>query len=191
MKNASKHGFTVIELLIVIAIIAVIVSLLIPAVQMAREAARRSQCINNLKQLALGCLNHESAVKVLPTAGWGPICMGHPDAGTGVTQPGGWLYNIMPYIEESTLYKSQGGLTGTALIAAAKAVSMTPLNCMYCPSRRPVQLYPDLATKPAIHGDDVSAVLAAFGTAECVSGLRLQCYVVFDHVSYGNGSRGS
>ena len=71
-----------------------------------------------------------------------------------------------PWPSESTLYKSQGGLTRTALIAAAKAVSMTPLNCMYCPSRRPVQLYPDLATKPAIHGDDVSAVLAAFGTAD-------------------------
>ncbi len=164
--RTTRKAFTVIELLIVIAIIAVIASLLIPAVQAAREAARRSQCINNLKQLALGCLNHESATKVFPTAGWGPICMGHPDAGTGITQPGGWLYNIMPYIEQRDLYKSQGGLTGTALVAAAKEVSMTPLKCMYCPSRRPVQVYPDLASKPAIWGPEVTAVLASLGSED-------------------------
>ncbi len=164
----TSKGFTVIELLIVIAIIAVIASLLIPAVQAAREAARRSQCVNNLKQLALGCLNHESALKVLPTAGWGPIGMGHPDAGTGITQPGGWLYNIMPYIEESALYKSQGGLTGTPLQSAAIATAMTPLKVMYCPSRRPVQTYPQLTWLPNIKADTMTLVNSVLGTAQAV-----------------------
>ena len=141
-SSKSVRGFTLVELLVVIAIIGILISLLLPAVQAAREAARRAQCVNNLKQLALGCLNHESAVKALPSGGWGSLAMGHPDAGVGITQPGGWLFNILPYIEESTLYKQQQGLTGTALQSAAKAVAMTPLNCMYCPSRRPVQTYP-------------------------------------------------
>jgi prepilin-type processing-associated H-X9-DG protein len=131
-----------VELLVVIAIIGILISLLLPAVQAAREAARRAQCVNNLKQLALACLNHESAVKTLPSGGYVCGVFGHPDAGCGIQQPGGWLFNILPYIEESTLYKKQQGLTGLPLQTAALSVAMTPLNCMYCPSRRPVQTYP-------------------------------------------------
>jgi prepilin-type processing-associated H-X9-DG protein len=142
-----------VELLVVIAIIGILISLLLPAVQAAREAARRAQCVNNLKQLALGCLNHESAVKTFPTAGWCIMTMGHPDAGVGMTQPGGWLFNIMPYLEASALYRKQQGLTGGALQAAAISVAQTPLNCLYCPSRRPAQLYPQKTT------------ITSFGTA--------------------------
>ena len=144
--SKSVRGFTLVELLVVIAIIGILISLLLPAVQAAREAARRAQCVNNLKQLALGCLNHESAVKTLPYAGWAFFTMGHPDAGVGVTQPGGWLFNVLPYLEQATLYKLQQGKTGgTGLAAAALTVAQTPLAAMYCPSRRPVQTYPLLS----------------------------------------------
>ena len=146
-----RAGFTLVELLVVIAIIGILISLLLPAVQAAREAARRAQCVNNLKQLGLACLNHESAVKTFPTGGWAFCFLGHPDCGVGASQPGGWLFNILPYLEQSPLYKLQQGLTSgsipTTLQVAAQTVIQTPLAAFYCPSRRPVQTYPNLTTK--------------------------------------------
>ena len=96
-RKRRSAAFTLVELLVVIAIIGILVALLLPAIQAAREAARRSQCINNLRQLSLGCLNHESSNKRLPA---GFTTMAPPQSDVHHT----WASYILPYLEEANLF---------------------------------------------------------------------------------------
>lgn len=93
LSKTSRNAFTLVELLVVIAIIGVLVSLLLPAIQSAREAARRTECANNLKNIALGCLNYETANGNLPP---GSLNVLTPQA-SGM----GWPVLILPYLEQS------------------------------------------------------------------------------------------
>ncbi|MFN0052888.1 MAG: DUF1559 domain-containing protein [Planctomycetales bacterium] len=90
-SDSPRTGFTLIELLVVIAIISVLMALLLPAVQQAREAARRSQCANNLKQIGLAIHNFEGARQTLPSSRMGP-------------QHATWFVQILPYLEQANLY---------------------------------------------------------------------------------------
>jgi prepilin-type N-terminal cleavage/methylation domain-containing protein/prepilin-type processing-associated H-X9-DG protein len=100
------HGFTLIELLVVIAIIAVLIALLMPAVQSAREAARRSQCVNNLKQIGLGLHNYESSSGSFPIAGQGSMYSGVPIPDTMYVDGTGFHARILPYIENTAAYNA-------------------------------------------------------------------------------------
>lgn len=111
MKRSTPNGFTLVELLVVIAIIGVLVALLLPAVQAAREAARRNTCVNNLKQLSLACMTFESSQGFLPPGG--PTCTewtgGAQAFHVSGTQAGGscygpnWYVQILPYIEQQAI----------------------------------------------------------------------------------------
>ncbi|MEZ6035528.1 MAG: DUF1559 domain-containing protein [Planctomycetaceae bacterium] len=138
MKVSRKQGFTLIELLVVIAIIAVLVSLLLPAVQQAREAARRTQCRNNLKQIGLAFHNYHDAYNQFPIGYLTRIDVG---AGTVTPLPGSmsWPCALLPYIEQANAYSAiiaAGGLLDDVGAAAAGSLvaQKTVIPGYICPS---------------------------------------------------------
>jgi prepilin-type N-terminal cleavage/methylation domain-containing protein len=141
-------AFTLVELLAVIAIIGVLVALLLPAIQAARESARLAQCKNNLRQVSLAMLNYESTHKQFPAGGWSVLWTGDPNAGTGSRQPGGWIYQTLPFMEFQTVADLGLGLTGEALIVVLTQQAQTSIPIFNCPSRRPSQPYPAVELRP-------------------------------------------
>jgi prepilin-type N-terminal cleavage/methylation domain-containing protein len=145
MKRVWPHrGFTLVELLVVITIIGILIALLLPAVQSAREAARRAQCQNHIKQLALGCVTHESLTGRYPTNGWGFGWTGDPDRGNDWRQPCGWVYNVLPYIDQQPLHDLGIGNDPSKLSLNLQRMA-TPLDVYHCPTRRSAKLYPYVA----------------------------------------------
>lgn len=158
---SALPGVTLVELLVVVAIVGLLAALLLPAVQAVREAGRRTRCQANLRQLAMACLAHEHARGFLPTGGWGGAWVGDPDRGFGEQQPGGWAFNILPHVEESGLRDAGAGLADANAKADLVAIRLaTPVAVFVCPARRSSAAWPLAASKPALNLAAVPATVS-------------------------------
>jgi prepilin-type N-terminal cleavage/methylation domain-containing protein len=150
-KSAANSAFTLVELLVVIAIIGILVALLLPAIQAAREAARRSQCTNNIRQIGIAFMNHETSKKRLPV---GATQRYGNDKKTGVAYTGdptmfGWISSMMPYLEEASLYAQVdwtiplGERNDRPVGDPNKTAHHIKFESYVCPSAEPVGLVND------------------------------------------------
>lgn len=166
MSKSCRRGFTLIELLVVIAIIAILVALLLPAVQQAREAARRSQCKNNLKQLGLALHNYHDTLSTLPP-GW----VGDP-TGSNKGNRWGWSAMILSYLDQAPLYNALAGISGTSPYGSPAAGFAASMNSFTMPSllQNPLPVYrcpsdtgPSLVISPLTNGYSFTGNSTQFG----------------------------
>lgn len=151
-RRAAFRGFTLVELLVVIAIIGILVALLLPAIQAAREAARRIQCSNNLKNIGLAFLNYGDVYKRLPPAT--PLDYEAVFKKGGINQPGGtWVVRIWPFIEEQALYDQFDHTQPSNHVNNAKVIGVS-LPWAICPSDSE-KLSPNGVDPPGMHNDGI------------------------------------
>ena len=138
-----KKGFTLVELLVVIAIIGILIALLLPAVQAAREAARRTQCTNHLKQIGLAFHNHHDVYKFFPSGGdgWSGWTYKNGKPEISPNQEAGWGLQILPYLEQQALWEGSGApdIDGDGNISDMEKFIFTrgtAVGGFLCPSRR-------------------------------------------------------
>ncbi len=135
LVSARIAGFTLLELLVCIAMISLLIALLLPAIQSARENGRRVQCRNNLRQIATGLQNFHSIYNQFPGNGWGYSWIAEPQRGAGSSQPGGWIFQVLPQLDHANVWQ----LTTSQSAAENKHVSQDlcslPITLFKCPSR--------------------------------------------------------
>jgi prepilin-type processing-associated H-X9-DG protein len=142
--HERRSAITLVELLIVIAIIGLLIQLTLPAIQASRERARKTTCQNHLRQLAIAAQSHLSTHKHFPSGGWSGAYLADPRRGYGRQQPGGWLFSVLEFMEESSLRAAavSDRLDDFPLGEGLKALYQSAPPIFYCPSRRAARPYP-------------------------------------------------
>jgi prepilin-type N-terminal cleavage/methylation domain-containing protein len=171
-----RAGFTLIELLVVIAIIAVLVAMLMSAIQAAREAANRARCMNNLRQMGIAAHNHHSVFDRFPTGGWGWNWVGDPDQGTDQNQPGGWIYNLLAFMEEDNLHNMGAGQAAAQKQVAAQQMIGTAVSSFMCPSRRTAQPYQNTRGAGYVNAPNAPALMGRSDYAANCGSQRVDEY---------------
>ncbi len=143
----ARRAFTIVELLVCVGIVTILIGLLIPATQSAREAARGIQCTNHLRNIGLGTIQHETAHTFYPSDGWGFRWVGDPDRGFGPDQPGGWIYNILNYVDQKNLRDVGRGKTDAEKRVLFTRRFSAAADLFHCPSRRDADAYPYTETR--------------------------------------------
>jgi prepilin-type N-terminal cleavage/methylation domain-containing protein/prepilin-type processing-associated H-X9-DG protein len=170
VSRRKSAAFTLVEILVVITILGILMAMLLPAVNSVRESMRRTTCKNNLTQIGKAAQQHLAALNHFPSSGWGYNWTGDPDQGFGHKQPGGWVFNILPFAGLDMIHDTAKGLkfvasdinptppsglfngptltqvsspTRGSLLAESRQAAI-PL--LYCPTRRRPVAYPGAGT---------------------------------------------
>ena len=187
ISQSQPRGFTLVEMLVVIAIIGTLAGLILPAVQNAREAGRLNSCRNNLVQLSKGLIHHESSKGFFPSGGWGPGWLGVAARHSDSSQPGSWIFSLLPYIEEGNTRKIVADLTPSNCQDGYRTLAKIGLPMLACPSRRSMRpvapknpsYYADptppgspTVNIPAVFRSDYAANGGSFGSCAAVAGFK-------------------
>lgn len=135
-SQCARGGFTLLEFVAATLILVVSLAILAPAIQVGRESDRRVTCRAHLKEIGTALLAHEAAQGRFVSNGWSYVWVGDPDRGSGRKQPGGWIYNVLPYLGRSDIHDLPKGLQGEARLKAAAEMTGQPVVWFNCPTRR-------------------------------------------------------
>lgn len=138
----NRHGFSLIELLVAIFLVSVLLSLLVPAVQAAREAGRKAQCRNNLRQIGIACQDFHSTFGSFPGNGWGWAWVADPQRGTGERQPGGWIFQLLPHLDLAVFWNPPADNSSQGQRAFREQLCGQPVPTFKCATRSADQLSP-------------------------------------------------
>ena len=136
MVLQRRSGFTLVELLIGIAIFTTLGAIMLPAIQSSRESARLTSCRNNISQLSKGMVQHETYYGYFPSGGWSPQWLGVAERSGDSSQPGGWSFGVLPYIEEVGVRNMVANVPAGGETAAYAKLVTTSLPAFSCASRR-------------------------------------------------------
>lgn len=143
------------ELAVTLFVLVDLLALLWPLLYSLGEAARARKCVYNLELLGRAAIAHADAHRFYPSGGWGYYWIGDPDRGFGLKQPGGWMYSILPYIDEQKLWSVGANIDLSKKLSEKRKALLgqitTPIAAFYCPSRRGAALYPYGATKTPLN----------------------------------------
>jgi prepilin-type N-terminal cleavage/methylation domain-containing protein/prepilin-type processing-associated H-X9-DG protein len=146
VSRQKRLGFSLVELLVVVVIIALLLGILLPAVSNVREASRRATCKGNLKQVGIAAQQHLEKYGFFPSGGWGYQWIGDPDRGVGKQQPGGWIYSLLPFWGLDSVHDLAAGISalssGSLKSQALGQMKNVTVPFMICPSRRRAIGYP-------------------------------------------------
>ena len=180
-----RSGFSLVELLVSVGVTSLLVGLLVPTLQAARESARATVCRNHVAQLAKAMLHHDAAQRQFPSGGWGDLWLGVAERGAGAPQPGGWAYGILPYLEQQSLFQSVAGVSAANAGAVYAGLLTAPMPVYSCPSRRASRPLPLAGATYRTGGDGATTPPAATRSdyAAC-AGMSASCPPISIYLAY-------